>query len=68
MDDDKEIKDEKQDADSQVTFEDAKGNKIMIGGSINGFAIRNVAQYHPRIRGLDKDWKGKRVIVVLLDK
>ena len=70
-------KDGRQEQDSQVSFHDAKQNKMMVGGSINGFAIRHVTNptnvfKHPirvpgRIRGLDNSWKGKKVLVILLE-
>ena len=71
-------KEEKPERDSQISFSDAKGNKIMVGGSINGYAVRHVdnpknivgrpLQSSPgRINGLDKSWKDKNVLVILLE-
>jgi len=71
-------KDEKQDVGSQVSFHDAKGNKMMVGGSINGFAVRRVDNpknflkrpipVPGRIKGLDNSWKDKKVLVILLEE
>jgi len=78
MEETKRKKDEKQELDSQVTFHDAKGNKIMVGGSINGFAVRHVKfpknivgrdiGISGRVSGLDRSWRDKKVLVILLEE
>ncbi|HEC93227.1 MAG TPA: hypothetical protein ENI51_09590 [Candidatus Atribacteria bacterium] len=52
--------------ESQVTFSDDKGNKIMVNGLIKGYAIRRVEK-HGRIRRLDDSWIGKKILVILLE-
>ena len=52
-----------------VTISDDAGNKKMIHGSMEGFAVRQTTSVRRNIviRGLDKSWLGKKVLLVLLE-
>lgn len=54
---------------NMVTVEDDRGNKKMIHGSIEGFTIRKAGlrRTGSAIVGLDREWKGKRVLCILLE-